>query len=62
MAASGTFSGKHKEAALQYQISGLGHNQLWIIYANDRTTAEHMAALFRKEGYTEVKIKEQEPI
>jgi hypothetical protein len=47
---------------MQFQISGLGHNQLWIIYAKDRTTAEHMAALFRKERYTEVKINEQEPI
>jgi hypothetical protein len=57
-----TLAEKHREVALQYQISGLHQNQLWIIYATNIETAEHMAALFRSQGYTNVKIKEQEPI
>jgi hypothetical protein len=47
---------------MHYQISGLHGNQLWIIYATNREAAEHMAALFRKEGYTNVGIIEEKPI
>jgi hypothetical protein len=48
---------------MRFQISGLaGDGQLWIVYANNRATAEHMAAIFRKEGYSKVTINEQEPI
>jgi hypothetical protein len=43
---------------MRFQISGLQMNQLWIIFATNRETAEHMGALFRQEGYTHVTIKE----
>jgi hypothetical protein len=57
-----SFRGKQKEVALQYQISGLAGGQLWIVYARNQATAEHIAALFLKVGYTEVAIIESEPI
>ena len=45
---------------MRFQISGQQQNVLWVIYAASRATAEHMAALFRKEGYANVTIRDQE--
>ena len=48
------------EARVRFQISGLAENQLWIIYATNKDTADHMAALFRRSGYLNV-IVEKSP-
>ena len=43
---------------MTYQISGLDQKHLWIVRASNKATAEHLAALFRKEGYEKVTITE----
>ena len=46
---------------MAYRISGLDRkedNQLWVVEAADQMTAVHIAELFRKEGYKNVKVEE----
>ena len=44
---------------MAYQISGLDQERnLWVVRAESKATAEHLAAIFRKEGYTNVSIKD----
>ncbi|WP_202988331.1 hypothetical protein [Sphingopyxis terrae] len=44
---------------MAYQISGLDEdNQLWIVKSDSKATAEHLAEMFRKEGYSNVAVKE----
>ena len=46
---------------MTYQISGVEQNKdntLWVVTAQSKATAEHIAVLFKKEGYANVLVKE----
>jgi hypothetical protein len=44
---------------MAYQISGLDQEKaLWMVRAESKATAEHIATMFRKEGYEKVTVKE----
>ena len=44
---------------MAYQVSGLDENrELWVIRAESKATAEHIAGLFLEKGYTHVVTKQ----
>jgi hypothetical protein len=43
---------------MPYRVRGLEDQELWVVYATNRATADRIAELFRTVGYANVEVQE----